>query len=159
MKCPETKIIEEVLFRSLFGSNPKLAQAYGTSEVTIGFQRAGKGRELVDFMSYDARADEFRCYEIKVTMADFRSKAQKSWYGNYNYLVITDTLYGKLSLNDWKKELPEGTGIIVVKPDIMEKKTVLRPKFQPISMEIKEMLKTSLIRTLFYKSTRRIETE
>ena len=37
--------------------------------------------------------DLFRCYEIKVTMQDFRSKAKKSWYGNYNYLVISSKLY------------------------------------------------------------------
>lgn len=85
MKREETKIIEQTLYRNLFGNNPKLAREYGTNEVTLGFSRDGRinnGKtEIVDFLSYDVRKDLFRCYEIKVTMSDFRSHAAKSWYG------------------------------------------------------------------------------
>ena len=79
MKREETKIIEQTLYRNLFGNNPKLAKEYGTNEVTLGFSRDGRinnGKtEIVDFLSYDVRKDLFRCYEIKVTMSDFRSHA------------------------------------------------------------------------------------
>ena len=75
MKRSETIIIESVLYQDLFGTNPSLAKEYGTTEITIQFPK--KKKELVDFMSYDARKDIFRCYEIKVSMNDFRSKAAK----------------------------------------------------------------------------------
>lgn len=107
MKRIDTMIIEKVLLKSCFGSNPKLAKEYGTTEVTIDFQRNGNGRELVDFMSYDAKKDVFRCYEIKVTIEDWHSKAKKSWFGNYNYLVVSKDLYEKQDISKWKQELPD----------------------------------------------------
>lgn len=78
-KSKETKIIEQVLNDELYGSNPKLAKEYGTTEVTIAFPRNGKDREIVDFLSYNAKSEQFRCYEIKVSMQDLHSKAKKSW--------------------------------------------------------------------------------
>lgn len=109
MKREETKIIEQTLYRNLFGNNPKLAREYGTNEVTLGFSRDGRinnGKtEIVDFLSYDVRKDLFRCYEIKVTMSDFRSHAAKSWYGNYNYLVLSNELYYQQSLYWWKDQV------------------------------------------------------
>lgn len=81
MKRIETKRLEKALLLSCFGANPRLAKEYGTTEVTIDFQRNGNGRELVDFISYDAKKDLFRCYEIKVTMADFKSNAKNHGTG------------------------------------------------------------------------------
>lgn len=69
MKREETKIIEQTLYRNLFGNNPKLAREYGTNEVTLGFSRDGRinnGKtEIVDFLSYDVRKD------FSVTEEDF----------------------------------------------------------------------------------------
>lgn len=137
---------------SCFGANPRLAKEYGTTEVTIDFQRNGNGRELVDFMSYDAKKNLFRCYEIKVTMADFKSKAKKSWYGNYNYLVLSKDLYLEQSLEDWKMSIPSHVGILVVNPESQSRKTIRKAVFTEISEEDKDMLKRSLIRTLFYQN-------
>lgn len=152
IKRIETKIIEKVLLNSCFGSNPKLATDYGTTEVTIDFLKTG--RELVDFMSYNARKDVIKCYEIKVTMEDFRSNAKKSWHGNYNYLVISNDLYSKMSLDDWKKEIPKGVGIIVVGIKSESKEIVLRAVKKDISQEIKDMLKNCLIRSMFYQNVK-----
>lgn len=152
MKRIETKRLEKALLLSCFGANPRLAKEYGTTEVTIDFQRNGNGRELVDFISYDAKKDLFRCYEIKVTMADFKSNAKKSWYGNYNYLVLSKTLYLEQSLEDWKMNIPSHVGILVVNPDSLSKKTVRKATFMEISEKDKDMLKRSLIRTLFYQN-------
>lgn len=44
MKTVETLKIEQVLHKFLFGSNPKLAKEYGTTEVTVGFQRDSHGK-------------------------------------------------------------------------------------------------------------------
>lgn len=129
MKRSETIIIESVLYQDLFGTNPSLAKEYGTTEVTIQFPK--KKKELVDFMSYDARKDIFRCYEIKVSMNDFHSKAAKSWYGNYNYLVLSRDLYMQQSLEKWKEQVPKHVGIIFVNADAeyKHKKVVKRPEY------------------------------
>ena len=152
MKRSETIIIESVLYQDLFGTNPSLAKEYGTTEITIQFLK--KKKELVDFMSYDARKDIFRCYEIKVSMNDFRSKAAKSWYGNYNYLVLSRDLYMQQSLENWKEPVPKHVGIIFVNVDAeyKHKKVVKRPEYIDVPKEEKELLKRSLIRTLFYQN-------
>lgn len=110
-KTEETLIIEDVLYQNLFGSNPCLAREYGTKEVTVTLLKEKKVKEIVDFLSYNAKKDEFRCYEIKVSMADFKSKAAKTWIGNYNYLVIPRELYLKQSLYEWKEQIPYAIGL------------------------------------------------
>ena len=155
MKRTETKIIEKVLLESCFGANPKLAKEYGTTEVTIDFQRNGNGKELVDFISYNAKRDIFKCYEIKVTMQDFKSKAKKSWYGNFNYLVISKDLYEKQSLKEWKEQIPKNVGIIVINTNTDEKICVSRSSKEEISRDQKDMLKNSLIRSLFYQNQKK----
>lgn len=152
MKREETVLIEQALIKDCFGANPKLAKEYGAVEVTIGFQRNHQGHEIVDFMSYDAGRDTFRCCEIKVSMADFHSKAKKSWCGNLNYLVISQSLYAEQSAKDWREELPATVGLIVYDLESGEKKTIFRATKQEISSETKEMLKRSLIRSLFYQN-------
>jgi len=151
MKRIETMIIEKVLLASCFGSNPKLAKEYGTTEVTIDFQRNGNGKEIVDFMSYNPKDDIVKCYEIKVTMQDFNSNAKKSWYGNYNYLVLSAELYNEQSLEFWKEKTPVTVGIIVINTETTVKMCVKRAKFICCSMD-KSALKDSLIRTLFYQN-------
>ena len=56
-----------------------------------------------------------RCYELKVTKQDLKSHAKKSWYGNYNYLVVTDSLYEKIVSQgeSWNDYLPDGVGLMV----------------------------------------------
>lgn len=154
MKRRETVIIENVLRKSLFGSNPKLAKEYGTTEVTIGFQRNNGGRELVDFLSYDPKNNIFRCYEIKVSMSDFHSSAAKSWYGHYNYLVLSEDLYREKPLLWWKSQVPESVGILVVNTDTEHKQTVKKPVKSYVDDGVCNMLKDSLIRTLFYQTVR-----
>lgn len=155
MKRKETVIIEQVLLQGCFGSNPKLAKEYGTTEVTIDFQRNGNGKEKVDFISYNAKSNIFRCYEIKVTMEDLHSKAKKSWYGDYNYLVVSEELYGLQSLAEWRAELPFDVGLICVNTTTGDKETVLKSNKRNISDSTREMLKVSLIRTLFYQNNKK----
>lgn len=150
MKRSETLLIELALHENLFGSNPSLAKEYGTTEITI--KRKGQMKELVDFMSYDAKKDIFRCYEIKVSMNDFHSDAAKSWYGNYNYLVLSKELYMQQSLDWWKEQIPNHVGIMFIAPETQYKEVVKKPTYKEISKEENDFLKRSLIRTLFYKT-------
>lgn len=61
---------------------------FGCFKVTIGWY----GRERVDFMTYDTKGI-WRCYEIKVSNADFRSKSKVSSLGHYNYYVMPEELF------------------------------------------------------------------
>ena len=84
---------------------------YGCKEVTIGFPHQKMGNEICDFVTMDSKGT-FRCYEIKVSLADLQSSAKKSWYGMYNYLVITKELADKVG--DWDKFLSKEIGILVL---------------------------------------------
>lgn len=72
-------------------------------EVTIGFG----GKERVDYMTYDTKG-VWRCYEVKASLADFRSRAKATFCGHYNYYVLTPELYEKV-----KGELPAHVGAYV----------------------------------------------
>ena len=76
---------------------------YGCFEVTIGYN----GKERVDYMTYDTK-DIFRCYEIKVSEQDFKSNATLSFFGNYNYYVLTQELYNVV----WDK-IPAEVGVYI----------------------------------------------
>lgn len=133
---------------------------YGCFEVTIGFF----GKERVDYMTYEPRTGVFRCYEIKVTKADFHSTAAKSFVGHYNYYVLTKELWDKV-----KEEIPDGIGVYVGQN--LEK----RPKKQKIddksysfyrsingrSKEViityTDMLKESMIRSLYRDSDKLLQ--
>ena len=155
MKRKETLVIEEILYKGLYGSNPRLAREYGAKEVTLGFARDNRIRgktEIVDFLSYDMKKDIYKCYEIKISMQDFKSDARKSWYGNYNYLVISKDLYSQEKLDWWKKQIPKEIGIIVVNIENGRKENVKRSSYQDIPDDNKNILKNSLLRTLFYQN-------
>ena len=86
-----------------------------------------------------------KCYELKVTLQDLKSGAKKSWYGHYNYLVVSRELYDKVS--DWSEYIPKNIGIIV--GECLES----RRKAQrcEVSTETEIMLKESMIRSMFWK--------
>lgn len=156
-KRAETVAIEQCLIR-----DTKEKRIYGCEEVTIGFYRDGGGDEHVDFMTMDSKGI-IRCYEIKVTLPDLKSHAKKSFYGHYNYLVITQDLYDKILKNNINlKEygIPDYVGITICnlgKDNSVPAYTWnmwRKPKKcvkQKLSPETESMLKESLVRTLYYK--------
>lgn len=155
-KRKDTVAIEQLLI-----DDTHQKRIYGCEEVTIGFWRSGGGDEHVDFMTMDSK-DIFKCYEIKVTLSDLKSHAKKSFYGHYNYLVVTRSLYKIIKDTDIDLEkygIPNWVGIIVADVDEDGKYTsrfyVLQSarnaKKQNISDEQLAMLKSSLIRTMYYK--------
>lgn len=54
---------------------------------------------------------EWRCYELKVTKADFRSAAKLSFVGHYNYFVLPQELYEIV-----QSEIPAEIGVFVYRP-------------------------------------------
>ena len=97
-KTDMTKKLEEAIYLAT-----RKTSVYGCYEVTIGIG----GSERVDYMTLDSTG-VFRCYEIKVSVADFRSKAKKSFCGHFNYYVLTDELYEKVA-----HEIPAEIGVYV----------------------------------------------
>lgn len=118
---------------------------YGCEEVTIGFPNNGHGNEIVDFMTMDSKG--IRCYEIKISLPDLKSKAKKSWYGHYNYLVVTEDLYNKVS--DWSIYIPEHIGIMVYSANGLSCKR--KPVKKELSSPEQLMIKEGLIRSLTWK--------
>lgn len=108
---------------------------FGCFEVTIGFN----GNERVDYMTYDTKG-VWRCYEIKVSLADFRSKAKKTFCGHFNYFVMPKELFEKV-----KDEIPSHVGVYV------NGVCVKKAKKQKLLVEEK-VLKDSLIRSLSRES-------
>lgn len=118
------------LERAIYKQTKKLG-TFGCFEVTIGWY----GKERVDYMTMDTKGI-FRCYEIKVSLSDFRSKAKKTFCGHFNYFVLTDELYEKV-----KSEIPPHIGVYVY-GRLMKR---AKKQILPISEEV---LKNSLIRSL-----------
>lgn len=54
---------------------------------------------------------EWRCYELKVTKADFRSTAKLSFVGHLNYFVLPQALYEQV-----KEEIPVHIGVLLFHP-------------------------------------------
>lgn len=124
---------------------------YGCEEITIGFYNNGHGNEIVDFCTMDSKGI-LRCYEIKVTLADLKSKAKKSWYGHFNYLFVTRELYQKIC-DHLEEFIPDYVGVAVPCPDSWSDgvEIVKNPKKQDLSTEQEIMLKESMVRSMYYK--------
>lgn len=146
-KRADTVAIEERLYHMV-----QKKKIYGCSEVTIGFYGNGHGNEIVDFCTMDSKGI-VRCYEIKVTLADFKSKAKKSWYGHYNYLVVSEELLSVLTEELLDKYIPQYVGLAIPCFDSWSDgiKIIRNAKRQTLISEDEIMMKESLVRTLSHK--------
>lgn len=123
---------------------------FSCPEVTIGWW----GKERVDFLTYDTN-DLFKCYEVKVTKADFYSKCHNSFVGNYNYYVMPRELYHEV-----KQDIPEWVGVLVenkINGKIYSYSPLISIK-KAMKQELKvdrDILKNSLIRSLYREASRR----
>ena len=141
-KRKDTREIENALIKQT-----REKRIYGCEEVTIGFARSGwhgNGNEIVDFMTVDSK-EEICCYEIKVTLQDLKSDAKKSWYGNYNYLVVSENLWEKRE--KWLSTIPKHIGIKVG----INLSTVTKAIRQNIAEEEKKLLILSITRSMYWK--------
>lgn len=129
-------------------------------EVTIGWF----GKERVDYLTYDTKGI-FRCYEVKVSKSDFRSKAKKTFIGHYNYYVMPKELYEEV-----KDEIPNHIGVYIgknlvkkaKKQELAEDEQVLKDSLiRSLSREVEKQIKSgnpSIVEHL-YRTIRRLETE
>ncbi len=138
-KTKETLDLEKAL-----EERSRKKREYGCTEVTIGFHAKGHGDEIVDYLSMDSNSI-FQCYELKVTLSDLKSDAKKSWYGDYNYLVVSESLYARNPA--WGNYIPPYVGIL----SGTSLKVRRQAKKKTITEETRNMLKDSLIRSVFWK--------
>lgn len=137
-KTAETKKIENYLWKFSQKMN-----TYRCFEVSMGISVYNQPRERVDFLTYSSDGI-VRCYEIKVSLSDFKSTAKKTFFGDYNYFVFTKELYEKLKgtveLRDY---LYMGVGVVVEGTGV-----VIKPKHKVITAGQKVMIMESMMRSL-----------
>lgn len=133
--------ITEKLEKAISVATNKIG-VFSCFEVTIGFG----GNERVDYLTLDTK-NIWRCYEVKASVADFRSKAKKSFVGHYNYFVMTRELFESV-----KNEIPKHIGVYVYGT------CVKRAQKQDLLIE-DDILKLSLIRSLSRDATKLYQSE
>lgn len=112
---------------------------FGCFEVTIGW----RGQERVDYLTYDTQGI-FRCYEVKVSKADFYSSNKLSFLGHYNYFVMPLELYQQV-----QADIDDFVGVYVPKAGKLV--SVKRAKKCELKVD-KDLLKDSMIRSLYRES-------
>lgn len=131
------------LEKSLY-SNTNKQGVFGCFEVTIGFN--SKTPERVDYITYDTKG-VWRCYEIKVSKADFNSKAKKTFVGHFNYYVMPKELYEEV-----KDKIPTHIGVH------NGSYCLKNAKKQKLFVD-EQILKDSLIRSLYRDSEKLYKSE
>lgn len=138
MKTEDTKRLERAIWKATNKQG-----VFGCFEVTIGWF----GKERVDYMTYDTNG-VFRCYEVKVTKADFHSPCHNSFVGHLNYYVLPRDLYEEI-----KAEIPDHVGVYVERDGYAY--SVKRARRRAV--EDPDTLKDSLIRSLCREVTKQIQ--
>lgn len=82
---------------------------------------------IVDFMTMsfndDSMIPDIACYEIKISVSDFKSKHGHNLKGDYNYYVISEEVFNWLKKNDhYLLEEYAKTGVMMFKNGRMYKK-------------------------------------
>ncbi|GMA08233.1 hypothetical protein GCM10025886_13840 [Tetragenococcus halophilus subsp. flandriensis] len=135
MKTPLTTQMEETLYYYIRENGAVVVE-----EVTMPEEQG-----IVDTLSChlnNQQQFEWRCYELKVSKADFRSKAKLSFIGHYNYFVLPENLYTMVS-----EEIPSHIGALVYHPYLSEDvgapgffTTEKKPKKQALQVNEQELL-------------------
>lgn len=115
-------------------------------EVTIGFNTKTSQKQRVDYMTYNTKG-EWRCYEVKISKADFHSKAHNTFVGHFNYYVMPKELYEQV-----KSEIPSHIGVYI--GDYSIKKA----KRQELTID-EDILKNSMIRSLYREFEKQYKSE
>ncbi|USS86471.1 hypothetical protein M3M38_07330 [Fructilactobacillus cliffordii] len=119
--------------------------AFACFEVTIGVSVYNSKKQIVDFLSY--KNNDFRAYEIKVTLADLNSKNALSLVGDFNYLVLTKELWDKIQKMKQKPEALWFAGVMIPKGD--DSLQCVRKSGHPtVTFGKKALLMESMVRSM-----------
>lgn len=113
---------------------------------------------IVDTLSCHMLPDgkrEWRCYELKVSKADFRSTAKLSFIGHYNYYVLPKSLYDQVA-----EEIPREIGVLVYRPYVLEETEVpgtfsVVKKPQRKELEVEEEALTNRFMSSLFREVRK----
>lgn len=144
MKTNKTKQIEKEIF-AIYNDKYGRGQTV-VLECQIGNWNKDIRLGIVDAIAYNQTKDEFVCFEIKISVADFHSKAKKTFVGNRNYYAMPIDIYEKV-----KNEIPKDIGCYVLEP-IKNSLGIYRfyciKKCKPKQLEIsKELLLANMLRS------------
>ena len=118
--APEQKVI------SYTTRPPREGEEHGRDYYFVSKKKFKQMVNDDQFAEYDVYDEEFygiakstlrealtagNCYELKVTRADFYSKAKLSFIGHYNCFVLTEELYLKVL-----EDIPSEIGVLVYRP-------------------------------------------
>ena len=143
MKTALTLEIEKAIFKESGAAGMGI---YGAFEVAIG---EGYGNEYVDYMTMKSN-NEFRCYEIKISYADFKSGNALSFYGDFNNFVMPVDLYSNIKE---KQEYFFGNiGVYVYKNGCLS--LAKKPKRKIVRIDTRIMLMHCMIRSLSRLTTK-----
>lgn len=122
METKETKEIKAALYQ-----RSKTLFRHGVQEVTVGHIVGNKGYDRCDYVEFD-NDGTFYAYEIKVSVADLKSKNKLSYCANKNYLIINQEIYDWMfkAGSDGKREIKHrlnrgGFGLILYQPEAYNK--------------------------------------
>lgn len=136
-----TQKLEEAIRRATYKVG-----TFRCMEVKIGFDYDNAyGR--VDYLTIDTK-NIIRCYEVKSSVSDFRSKAKWTFVGHYNYFVLDSDTWEKV-----KGEVPNHVGVYVFGT------CVKKPKKQQVSDEMINLVQMSMIRSLSRDSDKLYKTK
>lgn len=87
MEAKLTKVIKNELLKR----SRQTKGCYGAFEVTPMNTAYGAWYERCDYVEFNTKS-EITCYEIKISLDDFKSKNKQTYLGDKNYLVIPDAI-------------------------------------------------------------------
>ena len=145
------EITADLLHRLEQHVNPKNdPRVYTAREVT--FDYATKHKTRVDYMRFKPlnnsvsgiEKGDVYCYEIKSSVADYRSGHGLNFLGDYNYLVMPKDVFGEL-----QNEIPWYVGVLVPEDDGLRsvRNAKRRDREKPLT-EILLMMYRSTLREL-----------
>lgn len=106
---------------------------------------------IVDTLSCKILPDqtfEWRCYELKVSKADFKSTAKLSFVGHLNYFVLPPSLYEKV-----KEEIPAHVGVLLFHPYLSDLEYGVPGYFETIKKAQRQLLQVNENELLYHLIT------
>ena len=148
-KAPEkdnltTRQLELIAYQYLYKQGTYLCR-----EVSMPTERPGMPvRERVDMCSYDTQG-VWRFYEFKISVSDFRSHNNNTFYGNFNYYVIPMRVYQMVH-----DEIPKNIGVFLCNKERLTLDCIRRATRQELGVD-EEKLKFNFMQALSRDNTKR----
>lgn len=153
-------IVDAVNISEYFGSKTEVTFCRGVQYRKIGLHNVIQCDKCIDdddYLNCDITScrlngtrviyDDERilctCFEIKITVADFKSSHGHNFFGNMNYYVVPEEIY-----QDIKSLVPEDIGILIYYHNSCSIRTKKKPTYQEMTEEQQKWLLLSVMKRL-----------